>query len=36
VGLVSLKDGLDLSTPAGRLMANMLALEVCGSNAALV
>src|SRR5689334_9756488 len=25
VGLVSLKDGLDLSTPAGRLMANVLA-----------
>jgi DNA invertase Pin-like site-specific DNA recombinase len=25
VNLVSLKDGLDLSTPAGRLMANMLA-----------
>src|SRR5947209_3428366 len=24
VGLVSLKDGLDLSTPAGRLMANVL------------
>jgi DNA invertase Pin-like site-specific DNA recombinase len=25
IGLVSLKDGLDLSTPAGRLMANVLA-----------
>ena len=25
VGLVSLKDGLDLTTPAGRLMANVLA-----------
>jgi DNA invertase Pin-like site-specific DNA recombinase len=25
VGLVSLRDGLELSTPAGRLMANMLA-----------
>ena len=25
VNLVSLKDGLDLSTPAGRLMANVLA-----------
>ena len=25
VGLVSLKDGLDLGTPAGRLMANVLA-----------
>jgi DNA invertase Pin-like site-specific DNA recombinase len=25
VGLVSLRDGLDLSTPAGRLMANVLA-----------
>ena len=25
VGLVSIKDGLDLSTPAGRLMANVLA-----------
>src|SRR5262245_58013993 len=25
VGLVSLKDGLDLATPAGRLMANVLA-----------
>jgi DNA invertase Pin-like site-specific DNA recombinase len=25
VGLVSLKDGLDLSTPAGRLRANVLA-----------
>jgi DNA invertase Pin-like site-specific DNA recombinase len=25
VGLVSLKDGLDLSTPAGRMMANVLA-----------
>jgi DNA invertase Pin-like site-specific DNA recombinase len=25
VGLISLKDGLDLSTPAGRLMANVLA-----------
>ena len=25
VGLISLKDGLDLSTPAGRLMANLLA-----------
>jgi DNA invertase Pin-like site-specific DNA recombinase len=25
VGLVSLKDGLDLATPAGRLMANLLA-----------
>jgi DNA invertase Pin-like site-specific DNA recombinase len=25
VGLVSLKDGLDLSTPAGRLLANLLA-----------
>jgi len=25
VGLVSLKDGLDLNTPAGRLMANVLA-----------
>ncbi len=25
VGVVSLKDGLDLSTPAGRLMANVLA-----------
>jgi DNA invertase Pin-like site-specific DNA recombinase len=25
VGLVSLRDGLDLSTPAGRLVANMLA-----------
>src|SRR4051812_17226493 len=25
IRLVSLKDGLDLSTPAGRLMANMLA-----------
>lgn len=25
VGLVSLKDGLDLATPAGRLMANILA-----------
>jgi DNA invertase Pin-like site-specific DNA recombinase len=27
VNLVSLKDGLDLSTPAGRLMANILALN---------
>lgn len=25
IGLVSIKDGLDLSTPAGRLMANVLA-----------
>ena len=25
INLVSLKDGLDLSTPAGRLMANVLA-----------
>jgi DNA invertase Pin-like site-specific DNA recombinase len=25
IGLISLKDGLDLSTPAGRLMANVLA-----------
>ena len=25
VNLISLKDGLDLSTPAGRLMANVLA-----------
>ena len=25
VGLISLKDGIDLSTPAGRMLANMLA-----------
>ena len=32
VGLVSIKDGLDLSTPAGRLMANMLASVACYEN----
>ncbi len=32
VGLVSLKDGLDLSTPAGRLMANVLASAAAYEN----
>ncbi len=32
VGLVSVRDGVDLATPAGRLMANVIASVACYEN----